>query len=125
MTCTLLLLNLPHSYCAQSLPLVTETLAYSLPSLHRGQDSFGQCGDGYSTDLTSPTLVPLGLNFTQVATANVNACGVTVDYIAYCWGCAPLCTGRVCGVLAACTQREHPSLPLPLILHCYALDCHL
>ena len=66
---------------------IRDTPIYSLPSLlHRGQNTYGQVGDGYTTDVYSPTLVGGSLNFTQISVALSNACGVTVNFTAYCWG---------------------------------------
>ena len=46
----------------------------------------GQIVNGNSNSVNSPTLVSGGLNFTQISSGGGTTCGVTVGYVAYCWG---------------------------------------
>jgi alpha-tubulin suppressor-like RCC1 family protein len=51
-----------------------------------GDNSYGQLGDGTSTQRTSPEPVSGGLTFAELSAANSQTCGVTTVGEAYCWG---------------------------------------
>ena len=51
-----------------------------------GYNSYGELGDGTTTNRTSPVLVLGGLSFPQVSAGASHTCGVTTGGAAYCWG---------------------------------------
>ena len=52
-----------------------------------GWNVFGQAGNGTSRfEETRPVLVKGGLRFRQVSAGSYYTCGVTTDFLAYCWG---------------------------------------
>jgi alpha-tubulin suppressor-like RCC1 family protein len=51
-----------------------------------GANSFGQLGDGTTTERHRPVRVASGLAFRQVSAGAGYTCGVTTDNVAYCWG---------------------------------------
>ena len=51
-----------------------------------GANSFGQLGDGSTTDRTAPTPVSGGFTFTQVAVSPYRTCGRTAAGWLICWG---------------------------------------
>src|SRR6185503_14724363 len=72
-----------------------------------GSNSSGQLGDGTFDGHGTPTLVSGGLSFIAVsASAGEHTCGITTDFLAYCWGL------NVDGQLgdASITTRNVPTL---------------
>lgn len=51
-----------------------------------GLNTFGQLGDGTTTNRGSPTAVAGGLSWALIRPAGVFTCGVTTGAVAYCWG---------------------------------------
>jgi alpha-tubulin suppressor-like RCC1 family protein len=52
-----------------------------------GWNVFGQDGNGSTSfEQTTPVLVKGGLRFRQVSAGSYHTCGVTTDFLAYCWG---------------------------------------
>jgi alpha-tubulin suppressor-like RCC1 family protein len=52
-----------------------------------GWNVFGQVGNGSTNfDQQTPALVKGGLQFRQVSPGAYHTCGITIDYLAYCWG---------------------------------------
>ena len=51
-----------------------------------GKNSFGQLGDGTTTDRLTPTPVIGGLTFPAISAGGNHTCGVTPSGDAYCWG---------------------------------------
>jgi alpha-tubulin suppressor-like RCC1 family protein len=57
-----------------------------------GDNTYGQVGDGTTTNRTSPTQVSGGYQWSMISTANNSAgslattCGVTTAGVGYCWG---------------------------------------
>ena len=51
-----------------------------------GLNSYGQLGDGTTTDRTTPVPVAGGIAFASVSTSYDNTCGLTTSGTAYCWG---------------------------------------
>ena len=50
-----------------------------------GYNGTGQLGDGSSTSLTVPTLIP-GFQWSSISAGDSHTCGITIAGIAYCWG---------------------------------------
>jgi len=69
-----------------------------------GDNTYGQLGDGTTTEQTSPVLVTGGLTFAAVSAGSYHTCGVTSGGAAYCWG------GNFVGQLGdgTFTQRTSP-----------------
>jgi alpha-tubulin suppressor-like RCC1 family protein len=51
-----------------------------------GDNTWGQLGDGTTTDRLSPRAVTSGLKFRQLNVGLRHTCGLTTDGAAYCWG---------------------------------------
>ncbi len=51
-----------------------------------GDNSFGQLGDGTTTNRLTPTAVAGSINFASITTGGSHTCGVTPDNVGYCWG---------------------------------------
>ena len=51
-----------------------------------GDNSYGELGNGTTTNSTTPGAVSGGLTFASVSTQYDSACGVTTAGAAYCWG---------------------------------------
>lgn len=53
-----------------------------------GANSFGQLGDGTTTDRAAPTAVSGGFTFTKLVLSNMTTCGLTTGGTIRCWGWA-------------------------------------
>jgi alpha-tubulin suppressor-like RCC1 family protein len=51
-----------------------------------GNSTFGQLGNGSTTNSSIPVLVSGGLGFAALSTGSGHTCGVTSSGAAYCWG---------------------------------------
>lgn len=51
-----------------------------------GDNSYGQLGDGTTTNRTQPTPVAGGLTFVAISAGYWHTCGLTTSGAAYCWG---------------------------------------
>ena len=51
-----------------------------------GANTYGQLGDGTTTDRLIPTLIGNGLSWKEVRAGGLHTCGVALDGKAYCWG---------------------------------------
>lgn len=51
-----------------------------------GLNSYGQLGDGTTTNRSTPVAVATKLRFTQVGTGTDHTCGVARGHVAWCWG---------------------------------------
>ena len=51
-----------------------------------GDNTFGELGDGTTTNRTTAVRVLGGLTFASVSAGNLSTCGVTTGGAAYCWG---------------------------------------
>ncbi len=51
-----------------------------------GGNTFGQLGDGTTSNCSTPVAVSGGFQFKAVATGGQHTCGVTPSDRAYCWG---------------------------------------
>src|SRR2546427_104236 len=53
-----------------------------------GSNTYGQLGDGTTTDRLTPVLVaaPAGVSFVAVSAGAGHTCGITAAGVAYCWG---------------------------------------
>src|SRR5438445_3740214 len=53
-----------------------------------GSNTYGQLGDGTTTERLSPALVaaPAGVSFVAVRAGSSHTCGLTAAGAAYCWG---------------------------------------
>ena len=51
-----------------------------------GDNTFGQLGDGTTTDRLTPTAVSGSLAFAYIKAGDLFTCGITSTGVAYCWG---------------------------------------
>ncbi len=51
-----------------------------------GFNSYGQIGNGTTTNATSPTVIDSGVSYARVAMGHYHTCGVTTTGILKCWG---------------------------------------
>jgi alpha-tubulin suppressor-like RCC1 family protein len=51
-----------------------------------GSNSYGQLGDGTTTERHTPVAVAGALSFREVSVGDFNTCGLTTGNQAYCWG---------------------------------------
>ncbi len=51
-----------------------------------GDNTYGQIGDGTTTQRNVPTLVSGGLTFSTISAGRYTACGLTTSGAGYCWG---------------------------------------
>ncbi len=73
-----------------------------------GDGASGTLGDGTTTEVRlTPVRTGPGLHFRQVVVGNGSACGVTVEYRAYCWG------NNSFGVIGDGTENQRLS-PVPV-----------
>jgi serine/threonine-protein kinase len=74
-----------------------------------GDNSFGQLGDGTTTQRLAPTLITGGLAFSSVTAGSVFTCGLTTGSAMYCWG------SNANGELGDGTTNGHlvPNLVIP------------
>lgn len=51
-----------------------------------GENTYGQLGDGTSTQRSLPVQVQTGMRFTQIASGKTHTCAVATDGTVWCWG---------------------------------------
>ena len=51
-----------------------------------GENTYGQLGDGTTTDRSLPVQVQTGMRFTQIAAGKTHTCAVATDGTIWCWG---------------------------------------
>lgn len=67
-----------------------------------GRNTFGQVGDGTTTDRLRPTLVSDELTFVSIGAGYAHTCGLTADAAIVCWG------GNRAGQFGDGTMSDHP-----------------